>query len=110
MSYYLVQVAYTPEAWAAIVKNPQDRSSAVTPAIEKLGGRVERFWLSFGDYDIIGIVDMPNNVSAGAFAIAISAGGACRAVKTTPLMTMEEGLEAMQKAGTCGYKSAVAKA
>ena len=47
MAYFLVQVGYTPEAWAAMVKNPQDRSAAVGPAIEKLGGRMERFWLSF---------------------------------------------------------------
>jgi len=108
MASYLVQVGYTPEAWSAVMKNPQDRSEAVRPAIEKLGGKIERFWMSFGEYDIIGVVEMPNNVSAAAFAIAISAGGACRNVKTTPLLTIEEGVEAMKQAGTCGYKTALA--
>ncbi len=108
MAYFLVQVGYTPEAWAAMVKNPQDRSAAVAPAIEKLGGHMERFWLTFGEYDVVGIVEMPNNVSAAAFAIAIAAGGACRTFKTTPLLTVEEGSEAMKKAATCGYKSAMA--
>ena len=108
MAYFLVQVGYTPEAWAAMVKNPQDRSAAVAPAIEKLGGRMERFWLSFGEYDIVGIVEMPNSVSAAAFAIAIGAGGACRTFKTTPLLTTEEGIEAMKQAATCGYKTAIA--
>ena len=108
MAFFLVQVGYTPEAWVAMVRNPQDRSAAVGPAIKKLGGRMERFWLSFGEYDIVGIVEMPNNVSAAAFAIAIGAGGACRAFKTTPLLTMEEGVEAMKQAATCGYKPATA--
>jgi uncharacterized protein with GYD domain len=107
-AYFLVQVGYTPEAWAAMVKNPQDRSAAVGPAVEKLGGRMERFWLSFGEYDIVGIVEMPNNVSAAAFAMAIGAGGACRTFKTTPLLTTEEGIEAMKQAATCGYKTAMA--
>jgi uncharacterized protein with GYD domain len=108
MAYYLVQVSYTPEAWAAMIKNPQDRAQAVKSAIEKLGGRMERFWLSFGDYDIIGITEMPDSVGAAAFAMAIAAGGACKATKTTPLLTFEEGMEAMKKAATCGYKAVTA--
>ena len=37
MPHYLLQVAYTPEAWATMVKNPQNREDAVRPAVEKLG-------------------------------------------------------------------------
>jgi uncharacterized protein with GYD domain len=108
MAYYLVEVAYTPEAWAAMVKNPQDRAAAVEPAVKKLGGSMERFWLSFGEYDIVGVVQMPDSVAAAAFSLAISAGGACKNVKTTPLLTVEEGVEAMKRAATCGYKAATA--
>ena len=104
MSYYLLQVGYTPEAWAAMVKNPQDRSKAVEGAVQSLGGSMERFWMSFGDYDIIGIVQMPDSVSAAAFSMAVAAGGACRSVKTTPLLSTEEAVSAMKKAATCGYK------
>ena len=109
MAYFLVQAAYTAEAWAAMLKNPQDRSAAVRPAVEKLGGHVDHFWHSFGDYDIVGIVEMPDQVSAAAFAMAVGAGGACRTIKTTPLLTTEEGVEAMKQAATCGYKPAAAK-
>jgi uncharacterized protein with GYD domain len=108
MAHYLIQVGYTPEAWAAVVKNPQDRAAAVAPAIEKLGGKMKHFWLSFGEYDVVGIVEMPNQVSAAAFAIALAAGGSCRSLLTTPLLDFEEGIEAMKKAGTCGYKTAMA--
>ena len=104
MASYLLQVGYTPEAWSAMIQNPQDRSAAIKTAVEKLGGRVERFWLSFGDYDVVGVVDMPDSVSAAAFSMAIAAGGACRAVRTTPLLSSSEGMEAMKKAATCGYQ------
>jgi uncharacterized protein with GYD domain len=107
-----LQVGYTPEAWSAMIQNPQDRSAAIKVPVEKLGGRVERFWLSFGDYDIVGVVEMPDSVSAAAFSMAVAAGGACRSVLTTPLLSAAEGMEAMKKAATCGYKpiSHVAKA
>ena len=104
MAQYLLQVAYTPEAWATLVNSPQDRSAGIENAIKNLGGKIERFWLSFGDYDIIGVVDMPNSVSAAAFSMAVAAGGSCRNVKTTPLLTTQEGMEAMKKAAGCGYK------
>ena len=104
MAYYLVQAAYTSEAWAAMVKNPQNRLDAVRPVIEKLGGKMEGGWLAFGEYDIVAICQMPNNVSAAAFAMAASAGGAVKALKTTPLMTAEEGVEAMKKAARGNYR------
>lgn len=104
MPYYLLQAAYTTGAWAGMVKNPQNRLDAVRPVVERLGGRVEGGWLAFGEYDVILICQMPDNVSAAAFSMAASAGGAVKAVKTTPLMTVEEGMEAMRKAAGAGYR------
>ena len=45
-----------------------------------------------------------DNVSMAAFALAVAAGGAVKASKTTPLMTIEEGLQAMSKAGGSTYR------
>jgi uncharacterized protein with GYD domain len=73
--------------------------------IEKLGGRVVNAYFAFGDYDFVLITELPNNVSAAALAIAASAGGACKSVKTTPLMEAAEGLEALRKAATSGYRA-----
>jgi uncharacterized protein with GYD domain len=110
MPLYLSQVAYTPEAWSALVKNPQNRIEAVRPAIEKLGGEVVSGYFSFGDYDVVAIVKMPDHVAAAALAIAFAAGGACKDVKTTQLMTTAEGLEALKKAASSGYKPVTAVA
>ena len=104
MALYLIQVAYTSEAWAAMLANPQDRLKAVQPAAKKLGGKLEQGWFAFGDYDLVGILEMPDNVSAAAFSLAASAGGAVRAIKTTPLLTTAEGIDAMKKAAGSGYK------
>ena len=103
MPLYLTQVAYSQEAWQALINNPQDRITAIRPAIEKLGGSVVSGYFAFGDYDIVAITEMPDNVSAAAIAIAFAAGGSCRTVKTTPLMTTAEGVEALKKAAASGY-------
>lgn len=104
MPYYLLQVAYTPEAWANIVASPQNRLDAVRPVVEKMGGKMENGWLAFGDYDLVAIVQMPRNVEAAAFSLAAAAGCAVKSIKTTPLLTMEEGMEAMKKAASSGYR------
>jgi uncharacterized protein with GYD domain len=104
MASYLVQVSYTPEALSALIAKPQDRSAVVAKVIEKLGGKPIGSWLSFGDYDLVMIIEMPNNISAAALALAAAAGGSCKSVKTTPLLTLAQGLSALRKAGTSGYK------
>ena len=108
MPRFLQQVAYTPEGWQTLIKNPQNRIDAVRPAIEKLGGKIETAWFAFGEYDVVLIVEMPDNVSAAAIAMAFAGGGACKAVKTTPLLSTAEAVEAKKKAGTAGYRAATA--
>ena len=104
MAYFLLQGAYTAEVWKTLVENPVNRVEAVRPAIEKMGGRVESAFFAFGDYDVVLIMEMPDNVRAAAFALAVAAGGAFKSHKTTPLMSMDEGGEAMKKAGGTGYR------
>ena len=104
MPQYLVQSSYSSEALAALTNNPHDRFAVITKAVVKLGGKVVNGWLSFGEYDAVLIVDMPDNVAAAAFAIAIGAGGATKNFKTTPLLSIDEGIAAMKAAATVGYK------
>jgi uncharacterized protein with GYD domain len=103
MPSYLVQASYTIEALQALMKKPQDRTEVVGAAVEKLGGKLVGLWLSFGDQDIVAIMDLPNNISAAAIALAIAAGGALKSTKTTPLLTVGQGISALKKAATSGY-------
>jgi uncharacterized protein with GYD domain len=106
MATYLIEVSYTSAALAALVSNPQDRAQVVSKAAKKLGGKVSGVWFAFGDSDVIGILDMPDNTSMAALALAIGAGGACSKVKTTALLSVSEAMSAMEKASTTGYKPA----
>ena len=104
MPYYLFRGSYTNEAWAGLVKKPQNRTEIVRSAIEHLGGTLVSAWLSFGEDDVVAICNLPDNVSAAAFSIAVAAGGALKTSTTTPLMTFEEGVEAMKKASKTSYR------
>lgn len=110
MPNFLIQVAYTSGAWQTLINNPQNRIDAVRPAIERLGGKITNSFFSFGEYDVILLTDFADNVSAAAIAMAFAAGGACKSVKTTPLLTTAEALDAMKKAGTSGYRPVTAAA
>jgi uncharacterized protein with GYD domain len=104
MAYYMIQAAYTSEAVAKLIRRPQDRLGSLRPMFKKLGGSLEGAWFAFGDYDVVLIAEMPNNVTTAALALAVAAGGALRTMKTTPLLTAKEGVAAMRKASAAGYK------
>ena len=104
MAHYLIEAGYTREAWKTLLKKPEDRMKAIRPVIEKLGGSLVGAWFAFGEHDLVIILEMPDNVAAAAFSLAAAAGGALRAIKTTPLMEINEGLGAMKRAAQAGYK------
>jgi uncharacterized protein with GYD domain len=105
MPNFLLQVSYTADALKKLIAKPQDRGEAVRKMLEKLGGSVTGTWLSFGDYDIVSLLEVPDNVTAASFALAVAAGGSVKAIKTTPLLSMDEGLAALKKAGSSPYKA-----
>jgi uncharacterized protein with GYD domain len=105
MPLYMTQFAYTPEAWAALVDNPEDRSAAVRELTERLGGRLVSWYLSFGEYDGLTIYEAPDNATAGAAALVAASRGHLRAVKTTPLFTAEESMEVMRRARETSFRA-----
>jgi uncharacterized protein with GYD domain len=104
MAHYLYQGAYTSDALKTLIKKPTNRFDLVRGVAEKLGGSIEGGWFSFGEYDVVLILEMPDNVSAAALSLAFAAGGAISG-KTIPLLSQQEGVAAMKRAATSGYKA-----
>ena len=104
MPKYMYQVAYTSESWATQLASPQDREQQIGEVVQRLGGRIESFYYAFGDYDLVLVADFPDNESAAAISLAATSGGAVKSIKTTPLMTKSQGMEAMRKAAGAGYR------
>jgi uncharacterized protein with GYD domain len=90
MAKYLYQASYTTAGVQGLLK---DGGSARRKVIEKmtksLGGKVESFYFAFGADDVYLIVDVPDNVTAAAAALAVSTSGAV-SIRTTVLLTPEE--------------------
>ena len=104
MALYLTRFSYTPETWARMAGNPEDRREAARTYIESVGGKLHGFWYAFGEYDGYNIWEAPDNVSMAAVAIAIGGGGALSKIETTPLLTVEETLNALGRAQAVAYR------
>src|ERR687886_548037 len=105
MPLYMTQFAYTSEAWATLIDNPEDRSAAVRELVESMGGRLISWYLSFGEYDGLLIFEAPDDATAGAAVLAAARRGHLRATKTTPLFSGEEGMEIMRRAGGRAFRA-----
>jgi uncharacterized protein with GYD domain len=103
MPLYMTQVGYTPEAWAALTQNPEDRSQAIGGLAETMGARLISFYNSFGEYDVVVIYEAPDESTAAAIVMAAISPGHISRAKTTVLLSAEEGVEAMRKAGEATY-------
>lgn len=103
MPYYLIQASYTPEAWARLVQNPEDRRESLRAMVDAVG-TLHHSWLSFGDHDVVFIYEMPDNTRVASALMAAASSGALKDLKTTPLMTWEEGVEAMRRASEIAYR------
>jgi uncharacterized protein with GYD domain len=102
---YLTRFSYTPETWAKLMENPEDRRGAATQYIEAVGGKLHGFWYAFGEHDGYNLWEAPDDVSMAAVALAIGAGGALASIETTVLMSVEETLGALRKAGSIRYRA-----
>jgi uncharacterized protein with GYD domain len=105
MPLYLTRFSYTPETWARMIANPEDRRKAATTYIESVGGKLHGFWYAFGAYDGINLWEAPDDVSMAAVALAIGSGGALSSIETTVLLSVEDTLEALRKAQGIGYRA-----
>lgn len=104
MPLYLSKFSYTPETWARLTKNPEDRRKAAQAYIEAVGGKLHGFWYAFGEHDGYTLWEAPDNVSMAAVALAINSGGALSEMETTVLLTVDEALDALGKVGQIAYR------
>ena len=83
---------------------PKIGAIAAQSYIESVGGKLHGFWYAFGEHDGYNLWEAPDNVSMAAVAIAIGGGGALSSLETTVLLTVEETLDALDKAGQLRYR------
>jgi uncharacterized protein with GYD domain len=103
MPKYLFESHYTIEGAKGVQKEGGSaRRAATVKAIESVGGKLESFYFAFGGVDVFITVDLPDNVTAAAAALAASETGAVT-TKTIVLLTPEEMDAAAKK--TVAYRA-----
>lgn len=103
MPLFMVEFGYTPDAWAGLVKSPENREETVGRILQDAGCKLHNLWYAFGENDGFALIEAPDNTTAGGLAIAITSSGAFRRFETHVLMTQDEMLEALDKAGDVAY-------
>jgi uncharacterized protein with GYD domain len=97
MPKYMFEAHYSTEGAKGVMKEGgSGRRAAVAKMAESVGGKLESVYFAFGGVDVFAIVDLPDNVTAAAVALAASQSGAL-SVKTVVLLTPEEMDQAAKK-------------
>jgi uncharacterized protein with GYD domain len=104
MPLYLIRFSYTPEAWAKLIKEPEDRRETIGPLLEAVGGKLHGLWYAFGDHDGYVLTEGPDNATVASVLVTVAGSGAFRSVSTTVLLTVEETLDALGRAQSVAYR------
>jgi uncharacterized protein with GYD domain len=107
MAFYLYQISYSKEAIKALVATPSDREAAARKLIEALGGKLHHLFFAFGEWDVICLVEGPDDKMMMAGAAAVASAGTVSKSSTIKLMTAADAMAAMTMAGkvTGAYKA-----
>jgi uncharacterized protein with GYD domain len=108
MPIYITQGRYTRDAVKGMIVRPEDRADAVSRLASKAGGRLLGYYLTFGDYDFMAIMEMPNDTQAAAALLAAAGSGGVTGLRTTVAMSSVEAMGAFAAASDLapGFKSA----
>src|SRR6476469_6168456 len=98
MTHYLLEVGYTPASWSGQIEREANVVERITPALDTCGASIVSIHYTFGDHDLVAICDFPSPEDAAAFGLAVTSTGALRSYRTTPLLSVEQGIESMRRA------------
>ncbi len=85
MSKYLIQGNYVGDGIAGLrADGGAKRLAAATAAVESVGATLDCFYYAFGDTDLYGIIDAPDEATAFDASLLVNASGAV-SVTVTPL-------------------------
>ena len=101
MPLFMAQFSYTPQAWAALMHEPQDRAAASEALVRHFGGRLIGLYYTPGaEYDGFALFEAPNDAAAAAVDIADVAVGHLRSNRLLRVLSADEMHAAPKQAAT----------
>lgn len=104
MQRYLIEFTYTPQASAAMLKNPGNRAEVLGPMIEAVGGKLENYYFAIGANIGYMLVTHPDEKSLNIVTTAVFSGGAVTSIKAIAIITAEEAVDVFKKAASVVYR------
>lgn len=105
MPKYMVLFSFKGETLAQLMDNPSDRKAAADAIVSAAGGKLESYYLMFGEHDGLAIFDAPNSDAAAAVALRVSSSGAFSRVQTHELIEASHFTDLLGKAKGLAYKA-----
>lgn len=105
MPIYMIQFAYSTQAWQSLMQKPEDRTVALEALAKQSGGRLISLYYHFGDFDGMVILEAPDDAAVNATVMAVQAAGGVRATRTTRLFLPKDVVDALGRAAKITYHS-----
>jgi uncharacterized protein with GYD domain len=99
MAWYMLRAKLTQPSVQGLVGKPHDRKAAVSKLVKALGGKLHHYFFCFGKHDVVLILELPGHDEAMALVMTAANTGAISDAETTVLVTSEDAVGAMKKAG-----------
>jgi uncharacterized protein with GYD domain len=99
MPTFISQGKYTREAIKGMIAKPEDRAEAFSRMVSRAGGRLVGYYLTFGEYDFLSIIEAPSETQMAAALLAVSGSGGISDLRTMLAMTSIEAKGAFAAAG-----------
>jgi len=91
VSHYILLVNWTEQGIGKI-KESSERYNAFKGSVEKAGGKLIGGYYTFGEYDVVIIIDAPNDEIVMSLMLKVGSYGNVR-TKTLKAFTAEEGIK-----------------
>jgi uncharacterized protein with GYD domain len=91
LSHYILLINWTEQGISKI-KESSDRYSSFKALVEKAGGKLIGGYYTFGEYDVVIIIEAPNDEAVMSLLLKVGSAGNVR-TKTLKAFTAEEGMK-----------------
>lgn len=91
LSHYILLINWTEQGISKINES-SDRYNSFKTMVEKAGGKLIRGYYTFGDYDVVIVIEAPNDETVMSLMLKVGSAGNVR-TRTLKAFTAEEGMK-----------------
>ena len=94
MSHYILLINWTDQGISKIKESPE-RFGSFKASVEKAGGKLIGGYYTFGEYDVVIILEAPNDEAVMSLMLKVGSAGNVR-TKTLKAVAAEEGMKTIK--------------